>query len=387
VLHRRGTWHSAVAQVVCLGVVLTVLLCGCGKRESVTGAASPWHRLPGTFATRGRSISMTFSDADHGWLVGELGNGVLETRDGARTWKPCQGRIVGAPWTGVGALPAQPAQLANTMQVLTVDGSVFVAYDGSSQNGRQKPGLRAGVLVSRDRGHTWRRCLALPGARASVITLAASDADHVWALYGVGDWGATDHRYLLASKDSGRTWRRVWQGDYSENSAEPFLDAPLQFVDPVHGWDSGDSGPVTTSDAGVTWASERSPGDSFSFALDAARAWDAWGSSGENLVTVGGLASTSDGGGTWKDVKQFRGMDMSGEDDLYFADSMHGWVIGPGVGNRLAIWATSDGGRSWHSELDWRPGPGYWVFARAGDKLILAGEMEMYFRELPPSMR
>lgn len=371
-----------------LALLLAAVLCACGGSDPpTTRSPSPWHRLATVGEHVGGRPQMVFEDSRHGWLAAESGTGVFESRDGARSWRPSSARVVGVPRRGAGALPERLGRLPNVHQLLMADSSLLVVYEGRLLNGRQDPGLRAGVLVSRDGGLTFRRCLVLAEADASILAVTASDERHIWALCGRGDeLESSERRFLLASDDAGKSWHRVWQGDGDDSGVKPFLATPIQFTDARTGWDSGSLGVLKTTDGGATWGSVGSPGKTFSMALDGDHLWAAWGDWGESEPTTGGLSRSSDGGNTWRDVGQFDGMVLFGQ-ELYFADDSCGWLVAPGSQDRLAIWATRDGGTTWDSEFEWRPFGRDFTFARAGDALICSNGADTFIRTLASASR
>ena len=54
----------------------------------------------------------------------------MESTDGGNDWRQCMGTIVGAPTSGVGALPTHVYGLQSPAQVLAEGGSVFLTYYG-----------------------------------------------------------------------------------------------------------------------------------------------------------------------------------------------------------------------------------------------------------------
>ena len=377
-----GRWLPTL--LVSFAALGAFALSSCG-RSPVTGSASPWRgftqqtRFQTTYGT-----ALAFTDARLGWLIRFAGSGVAETRDGARTWHPCPGRIVGVPQQGIGALPTRVARLPNTWDLVEAGGSLFVACEGRNPyDENRNDRLRAGVLVSRDGGRTFHRCLYLPTKGSTVSVLAALDARHLWALCDSSESGQHDEQSLRASADGGSTWRTVWRG-HQNKYGTGLLGAPLQFVDAVHGWGSFGEQIVSTSDGGATWTPVGPDYNGFSVAIGREHLWYAWGTSGDESTDVdGGVSWSNDGGRTWHEVARFRGIDMSGP--IFFADALHGWVEGPGAGGGYdnAIWATSDGGRNWHSELDFRAAPmTSFTFARAGDTLVFASGQQTFVRRL-----
>ena len=408
--------HMPRLLVISIVALCAFALPSCGAGRPVTGDASPWHAVPLKTPLESDGITMAFDSDLHGWLVRFGGRGVQETRDGGRSWHASRGRIVNALQARPYELPTRVARVPNVRDLMRVGDALFITYGRSRSRGSGAPRVLAGVLVSRDGGRDFRRCLTLPSRGWTVSRFVASDARHVWALCEgpapapvaaipaglvgcavvtaprgqVADQAAqtdhqadhADHQALLASGDGGATWRTVWRG--RQNDSDSGLLVALQFVDALHGWGTTGTNLLTTSDGGLTWRRVDPPYEGFTVAIGASHLWYAWGVSGdEPSETDGDLTWSSDGGHTWHEVGRFHHEDMSGA--IYFADATHGWVEGPGAGDDyLAIWATSDGGHDWQRELDFRPLiGGSYSFARAGNTLIYSNGEQTFTRRLP----
>jgi photosystem II stability/assembly factor-like uncharacterized protein len=205
-------------------------------------------------------------------------------------------------------------------------------------------GEGAEMVVTSDGGRTWESRDS--HTRAALHSVAFSGAKHAWA---VGDGGV-----IVATNDGGRTWK----GQRSGTSADLYC---VEFVDSRHGLasycDSNDRVRlISTSNGGRTWKLTRRGTNWRQGGLAEAdtglehRAGDAqhrWRVAGE---LEDELQYTSDGR-HW-DLRQPLGLEHV--DDVSFVDALHGWV----VTNSHAIFATSDGGATWHCQ---RAGDMYFV--------------------------
>jgi photosystem II stability/assembly factor-like uncharacterized protein len=100
-------------------------------------------------------------------------------------------------------------------------------------------GERGHILVSNDRGATWRQ--AEVPTRATLTGVCLVDAQHGWV---VGHDGV-----ILRTADGGTTWERVRWAPEEEN---PLLD--VWFADLEHGFAIGAYGTfLETVDGGTTW--------------------------------------------------------------------------------------------------------------------------------------
>jgi hypothetical protein len=171
--------------------------------------------------------------------------GLIRSSDAGRSWDPVS--LLGDA----------------DFHALRADGDRITGYDASGNR----------VMVSRDGGETWQS--ATPPAPIADIAAAPGAPDRLLATSGAG---------VLASTDSGRTWR-VIGGD------AVLLSWPTR--DTLYGFTS--YGDVRVSrDAGRTWADRGTlPGEAAAVTED-----------GDRLIVAlhdGGFVSSGDGGRTWTD--------------------------------------------------------------------------------------
>ena len=298
---------SILSLLACFIASVALLVAGCGTATSPSGQ-SGWQ--PG--GTLIFPSSLSFSSASTGWAIMEHA-GLMESTDGGNDWRQCMGTIVGAPTSGVGALPTHVYGLQSPAQVLAEGGSVFLTYYARPLEAGGSPSTAtttSGVLVSTDQGATWRRCLTLAPSRDSVLYLAASDARHLWALCASGQPGQPDHSnpYLLRSTNAGASWSRL-PGVHLGVAGLPGSTTPFSFVDARRGW---------------SW-----------------------------FVPYSGAAAaevrtSTDGGKTWQEVAQPQGFGLG----VFALDGLHAWTVGSALAsNTGALYATTNGGKSWHEHL------------------------------------
>jgi len=208
------------------------------------------------------------------------------------------------------------------------------------------------VWATTDSGHTWS-----PAFSGRMLAIAFS---------GPRGWMAVrenqqHHVRNLVSTDAGLSWQQCGK-DWNPRVVAPGPWDVVSFVEGGRGWlivarydadeRSGRRGVATTTDGGCTWKV----------------IW--WNREGDNLATIqfvdsrhGWLASsgydrlleTSDGGVHWKTVASpYR--EIAGEfsyDSVYMTAAGHGWALGNPGGllpdTESGIFFTADGGIHWQS--------------------------------------
>ncbi len=159
-------------------------------------------------------FSVSFTDANHGWAVGDHGK-ILATTDGGATWtaqkSPSTGYLNGV--SAVGALHAWAV------------------------------GEKGLILATSDGGTHWVVRRAAAKKATDLYTVAFADKRHGWAV-GVGG-------VILATTNGGATWR-------VQHCPKKQDLASVAFADTLHGFVAGTVGTMfTTSHAG--WSDTRPP--------------------------------------------------------------------------------------------------------------------------------
>ncbi len=239
------TWRALVVGLVSLaavGLVAVTVLSGSGQTD---GGATAW----ATLATRDvHSLAFDPSDPQH--LYFGHHNGLLESRDGGRSWQP----------TGLDGADAMNVRPASSTALQIAGHNV---YQETSDGGR------TWAPVPND----------LPGLDLHAFVTDPADPAHAWA-YAVG-FG------LFESRDQGRHWELRQPGDW-----------PVLAVTRASGTTQliglSGAGLGASRDGGVTWQPLTSPGGQVA-SLAAT-------SDGSLLVagTTNGLRRSADGGKTWQ---------------------------------------------------------------------------------------
>jgi photosystem II stability/assembly factor-like uncharacterized protein len=368
----KGRVMDVARLTLVLGAV--VALIGCGG--PTVSPVSLWQRLPhaGPPDTDGSTLHVAFTGPERGWSSRYMGVGVYRTSDGGRLWSVCRGAIVRSPRLIGAALPRRIRDLHNVVSVVSAGGTVFALYDGRAPHvGPTQKGVHAGVVASSDSGRTWRVRLQLPRLRDYVLEMSAPDREHLWVLTG-DDPVTTRRQHLLSTSDGGRSWREVWRGDSFADPAHSL--ETVQFVSDTTGWAVDDQAGevVRTTNGGRTW---QRAGTSYGilFALDASHAWQCTGEYEEDGGGYGGLYATSDAGSSWRALP---GFEKSAVWAVYFATAERGWIVSAG------ILGTVDGGRRWTVEtsVSGLSDADNSLFVPAGDRLYMGSGDVLLMRRL-----
>ena len=229
---------------------LVYLLCEQGGLMVTTDAGTTWSNR--TTGAKGHLRNVEFSDANHGFAVGDEGL-LVATADGGKTWEPRK--------TGV-------TENLTAIQFVGQSGWV-TGYDGV-------------ILHSADGGLTWSS--QTTGTKESLENVFFLDAEHGWAIGWAG--------MILRTTDGGKTWQQV------RSDAAQWSLTSVFFSDANNGWVVGFSGQILRSrDGGVTWKALTSPVKSSlsSILFDSSnRGW---------ITADDSILVSEDGGESWKDIK------------------------------------------------------------------------------------
>lgn len=171
--------------------------------------------------------AVAFTDADHGWAVGDNGL-ILATTDGGATWNR----------------QASPTQ-DDLEDVVCVDATHAWAL-GAGNNGGES------ILATTDGGTTWKVQDTWKMWIAGVNSMVFADTTHGWVVGGGG--------VILATTDGGNSWKPQHSGTKMNLGAVAFADATHglavgnRFVgaDPFSNTFKG-SIILRTTDGGATW--------------------------------------------------------------------------------------------------------------------------------------
>ena len=165
----------------------------------------------------GADATITFADADHGWLTD--GSNLWSTADGAVTWTQT---LLHVPPGVSGKLDSMTAPVVypNGEAVVTAKYDATPGMDGAR-------GQRV-IYRTIDRGTHWTPVKILDDPGMLTISL---DAEAVWVALDPSD-SAT----VQTSTDLGAAWKTTAVRQRWPFTASWFMSGSLSFADPSHGW-------------------------------------------------------------------------------------------------------------------------------------------------------
>jgi hypothetical protein len=165
----------------------------------------------------GAGATITFSDADHGWLTD--GSNLWETTDGARAWTMT---LLHVPPGVSGKLDSvtSPVVYPNGEAVVTAKYDATPGMDGAR-------GQRV-IYRTIDRGTHWTPVKILDDPGMLSISL---DAEAAWVALD-----PSDPATVQTSTDLGITWRTTGVRQRWPFTAAWFMSGSLSFADASHGW-------------------------------------------------------------------------------------------------------------------------------------------------------
>src|SRR3954447_2609811 len=189
------------------------------------------------------------------FYVGQVDGGVWKSNDYGRTWKPI--------------FDDQPTQSIGAIAVAPSDGNIVYVASGE---GLHRPDLSVGdgIYKSTDAGKTWTHLALREGQQIPALAVDPRDPHRLFAAVMGHPYGASEERGIYRSTDGGATWKKVLYKDANTGGSGVVL-AP-QHPDTVY--------------AGM-WESRLGP----------------WEDVNQYDGTKGGLFKSTDGGDTWKQLK------------------------------------------------------------------------------------
>jgi photosystem II stability/assembly factor-like uncharacterized protein len=300
----------------------------------------------------GLLTALQFSDAQHGWAVGDGGE-ILATTDGGATWT-AQASNTGLNLTGVHFSDAQ---------------------DGWAV------GDQGAIINTTNGGSAWTAQSAGTGDDLTGVTF--TDAHDGWAT-GQSFTPYDDYSggFILHTTNGGQDWTRQYDSPYDPTTMTPGVAFnAIAFADAHDGWAVGETQGsdkgynsfviMHTSNGGATWTQQLDYNSNAGGNEDDATLTSVACTSAENAVAVGyddngaAIWHTANGGQAWTRVGQklWPADNFVNLTDVAFGDATHGWAIGAGnievdpfadlpvryVGSTII--RTTDGGATWSKQL------------------------------------
>jgi photosystem II stability/assembly factor-like uncharacterized protein len=185
----------------------------------------------------------------------------------------------------------------------------------------------------------WDVVSMAPGISCNDMQFLA-DGQHGWVVGSVGGGGLIRGQ-VLATTDGGASWGDVAYPDSGNVGPEGVF-----FVNPDTGWIVGAGGFISvTRDGGQTWVRQTSPVARKLHRVHFYNGLIGWITGGWQDGSSFLLLKTTNGGVTWQDLSF--GSNCYSCEDIWFADSLSGWIVGQDASINPFIQHTTDGGASW----------------------------------------
>ena len=212
--------------------------------------------------------------------------------------------------------------------------------------------------------------VAAPGSAWRLASASFGDSNH-WAVVFYSSGPAPTAVFLTS--DGGKTWRLAARAPRNGYASAVFFDARTVVTQTVSSLGPANAGPVETRishDAGATWQQladpRHNPGPGWPGFLDTQHAWWIDRPSSPDPHTAVAIWRTTDGGRSWQELVA-SGLPTSGfPGQLVFTDPLHGVLLFTSRSGSASTAATSDGGESWRTvQTPEVPLPGTQILSRA----------------------
>jgi photosystem II stability/assembly factor-like uncharacterized protein len=208
-----------------------------------------------------------------------------------------------------------------------IPNGVYAFANSASQN-LVVSDLNGNMLYSSDTGLNWTQSFVSPGQQPGYLSSASpyfADAQTGYFGYGAG--------FVIKTTDAGASWFQISSGTGETlNDVARFANGNLIAV--------GDNGTLLTSDGLSQWIIHER------FSQSNLKAVQVIGIDEAVLVDETGQVYKSNDGGTNWSATPGKPSSMSSAEDIHFATSLDGWVIGQSF-NTGALYHTTDGGTTW----------------------------------------
>jgi photosystem II stability/assembly factor-like uncharacterized protein len=191
------------------------------------------------------------------------------------------------------------------------------------------------VAKTSDGGKSWLPMLRLDDYELSALhDIRFIDNKTGWAV-GEAQINGEVQGLVIATRDGGRSWSRQYLRDRT------YVLERAKFADKKRGWVVGARVILQTEDGGHSWHERWFEEGEYLFDIIALNS--------DELLAVGAgglILHTLDGGRVWRKIDLPSEYKSTWLSCIYFKNAQRGWV----AGNKGTIFATEDGGKSWHLE-------------------------------------
>ncbi len=239
------------------------------------------------------------------FYMGQVNGGVWKSDDYGRTWAPIFDHESSQSIGAIAVAPSDPN----------------VIYVGSGE-GLHRPDLSVGngIYKSTDAGKTWTHLGLRDGFQIPALAIDPRDPNRVFAAVLGHPYGPNEERGLFQTTDGGQTWEKILYKDENTGASDVEIDPSNPDVIYASMWEVRE-GP--------------------------------WEDGNEVNGTGGGLFKSTDGGGTWRPLKNGLPKDLS---QLYVTvaptDSKRLYATVGSASGALGVYRSDDAGESWSKITD-----------------------------------
>jgi photosystem II stability/assembly factor-like uncharacterized protein len=298
-----------VAAVLILGLNAVALPVQEMTADGVSSAKMPelhW-RMIGPFRGGRTRAAAGIPDQPNVFFIGQVNGGVWKSTDYGRTWNPI---FDGQETQSVGAIAVAPS-----------DSNVIYVASGE---GLHRPDLSVGdgIYRSADGGKTWEHLGLREGQQIPALLVDPTNPDRLFAAVLGHPYGPNADRGIYRSQDGGKTWEKVLEKGDRVGGSDVVLDP---------------KNPQTVYAS--MWEDTLGP----------------WEDGNEYSGTGGGLFKSTDGGTTWKQLKnglpenlvQINVAIAASDPQRLYATLSTMAVGGYGSGAGLGVYRSDDAGETW----------------------------------------
>jgi len=234
------------------------------------------------------------------FYMAQVNGGVWKSDDYGRTWNPI---FDGQPTQSIGAIAVAPSD-ANIIYV-------------ASGEGLHRPDLSVGngIYKSTDAGKTWAHLGLRDGQQIPALAVDPRDPNKVFAAVLGHPYGPSDERGIYLSSDGGQNWKKIVSKD--ENTGGSDVEIDPSNPDVIYA---------------AMWEVREGP----------------WEDNNEFNGAGGGLFKSTDGGSSWRPLKNGLPGDLS---QIYVAiapgDSRRLYATLGTASGKLGVYRSDDAGENW----------------------------------------